>query len=248
MRFFVWALGFLISLQSMATGFDHKHELWNKLVKEYAVKKGRQALLNYKQLKKNQKTLDRYLEHLESTSQKDFSSFSSDQKLAFWINAYNAYTIKIVLDHYPVQSIQDINSGWFSSGPWKKEFISLLGKKMSLDDIEHEIIRKEFDEPRIHFAVNCASLSCPSLLQEAFIAEKLDEQLDIAAQNFLQNQSKNYLRGNTLYVSKIFKWYGDDFKSKYGGFKNYIIQSLSLPAKDYEIKFNDYDWSLNEIK
>jgi hypothetical protein len=119
---------------------------------------------------------------------------------------------------------------------------------MSLDNIEHDTIRKKFNEPRIHFAVNCASIGCPSLLQEAFVAENLENQLNMAAKNFLQNKSKNYVKANTLHLSKIFKWYGGDFDKKYGGFKSYIIKSLNLSGNDYDVEFNEYDWNLNELK
>ena len=119
---------------------------------------------------------------------------------------------------------------------------------MSLDDIEHETIRKNFDEPRIHFAVNCASISCPSLLQEAFTASKLETQLEKATRHFLTNSDKNEVKDNTLYLSKIFQWYGDDFNQKYDGFKSFVIKTLSLPQKDYKVEFKEYDWNLNESR
>lgn len=239
-------LGLLISLNAFA-GFDHSHQKWDQVLKQYTVKQGSQVYFKYNELKKNEGALNSYVSQLESVSKDEFISFNQNQKLAFWINAYNAYTIQIIIKHYPVKSIKDISSGWFSSGPWKNEFINLLGNKMSLDNIEHDTIRKDFKEPRIHFAVNCASIGCPSLLQEAFVADKLDEQLDIAAKNFVQNKSKNHVKENTLYLSKIFKWYGSDFDQKYGGFKNYVVKTLKLPKKDYEVVFNDYDWNLNEL-
>ena len=121
---------------------------------------------------------------------------------------------------------------------------------MSLDDIEHGTIRKNFKEPRIHFAVNCASIGCPSLLQEAFVANKLETQLKSASDNFLNNKLKNFVKGNTLHLSKIFKWYGDDFKQYKGshekGFVNYIVKELKLTGK-YNYEIEDYDWKLNKI-
>ncbi|WP_419168254.1 DUF547 domain-containing protein [Halobacteriovorax sp.] len=228
--------------------FKHSHEKWNQVLKQYTDKKDNQVYFNYKELNKNQKLLNAYLLSLESITQDEFDLFTQDQKIAFWINAYNAYTIKVVLKNYPVKSIRDISSGWFSTGPWKIKFIKLLGNKVSLDNIEHDIIRKQFYEPRIHFAVNCASIGCPSLLQEAFVADKLDSQLDKAAQNFLHNKSKNYLKGNTLYLSKIFKWYGSDFNQGYGSFKKYVVKVLGLSNREYEVEFNEYDWNLNELK
>lgn len=249
MKFLIF--GLFISLNFFAgnafADFDHTHEKWDQILKQYTTKKGNQVYFKYNELKKNEGVLNSYLNELESLKKEKFNTFNQDQKLAFWINAYNAYTIQIILKHYPLNSIKDISSGLFSSGPWKKDFINLFGKKISLDNIEHDTIRKEFDEPRIHFSVNCASIGCPSLLQEAFIGAKLENQLDRAANNFLQNKSKNYVKGNTLYLSKIFKWYGGDFDQKYGGFKNYVVKTLNLPQKDYEVEFNDYDWNLNEL-
>lgn len=235
------------SPRKVIANLDDLHSKWDQILKQYTVKSGNQVYFNYKELKNNIDELNSYLDQLESLSKLKFNTFNRSKKLAFWINAYNAYTIQIILKNYPVKSIRDIKSGFFSSGPWKKDFIQLFGKRISLDDIEHETIRKNFDEPRIHFAVNCASIGCPSLLQEAFVGRKLDTQLDKAANNFLQNKSKNYVKGRTLYLSKIFKWYGGDFDNKYGGFQNYVIKTLGLPKKKYELKFTDYDWSINSV-
>ncbi len=226
--------------------FDHQHPLWNKVLQTYTKKENNQVLVNYKELKSNASTLNQYLQTLERLTKEEFKSFTNKQKLSFWINAYNAYTLKIVIDHYPVKSIKEIKSGWFSSGPWSKEFILLFKDKISLDHIEHEIVRKQFNEPRIHFALNCASIGCPSLYQEAFSASKLEEQLDQSALHFLKNKDKNFVKGSTLHVSKIFKWYGDDFNSQFESFENYIIQNLNLPKKNYQIEYNDYNWNLNE--
>ncbi len=165
-------LGLLISLNAFAD-FDHAHQKWDQILKQYTTRKGNQVYFKYKELKENEVILFSYLKQLESISNKKFEDFSEDQKLAFLINAYNAYTIQIILKNYPIKSIKDISGGLFSSGPWKIEFISLLGRKMSLDNIEHDTIRKNFNEPRIHFAVNCASIGCPSLLQEAFVARSI---------------------------------------------------------------------------
>ena len=238
---------FVVSFGSIA-GFDHTHSAWSEVLSKYTSKSGNQTYFHYKELKKNKELLNAYLAKLESLTPKEFETFGDKQKLAFWINAYNAHTVKIVLKHYPVESIKDIGGGLFSSGPWKMDFINLFGKKMSLDDIEHGTIRKKFDEPRIHFAVNCASIGCPSLLTEAFTGASLEKQLDAAANNFLNNKSKNFVKGDTLYLSKIFKWYGDDFEKKHGSFKKYVVKTLGLPDKNYDVEFLDYNWDLNEKK
>lgn len=249
------ALLMVLSLYCLKiSAFNHDHVHWDEILKKNTQLKSSQVLVDYKALKKNPNQLNQYLDELKKVKPSQFASFSEKQKLAFWINAYNAFTIDIVLKHYPIESIKEIKSGWFSSGPWKIEFIPLLGKTISLDEIEHNIIRKRFDEPRIHFALNCASLGCPSLYQQAFNAKHLDTQLQSAALHFLTNKKKNYLKGDTLYLSKIFKWYGDDFQKKYKSYKNFIIKTLQLKKEqnqnkeeNYKIEFNEYDWKLNGL-
>lgn len=228
-----------ISLQ--AFGFDHSYKEWDQFLKQYTIQKDKQTLVKYNDIKKEE--LKPILAQFESVKKDDFKSWSADQKLAFWINAYNAFTIELVLKHYPIKSIKDIGS--LFSSPWSKEFIKIMGKEMSLDDIEHDTIRKEFKEPRIHFAVNCASLGCPSLYRSAFTGELLESQLKAVEDHFLNNKEKNQMRGNILYLSKIFDWYGDDFK-KFGGVKRYFERKFELKASD--VKFLDYDWNLNEVK
>lgn len=254
MKFFLVIISFLFHVNAFAA-FDQTHSLWDKVLKDYTVRQGKQVYFKYKKLQKDSSPLDKYLTQLEALSEKEFTTFSQDQKLAFWLNAYNAYTIKLILDNYPLKSIKDINfswlkfanNDWFTFGPWGKKFFKLFGKDMNLDNIEHDNIRKKFKEPRIHFAVNCASMGCPSLHQEAFVGAKLDTQLEMAAMNFLTNKKKNYLKDGTLYVSKIFKWYGTDFDEKHGTCIEYVIKTLKLPAKNYKVGLTEYDWKLNDI-
>jgi hypothetical protein len=208
-----------------------------------------QTLVNYKLLKAEKKALTKYLQELEKLTDKDLSNFNVKQKLAFWLNAYNAYTLKVVVDHYPVKSIKDITdggllNGLLRNGPWKIDSIKLLGKTLSLDYIEHSIIRPIFKEPRIHFAVNCASIGCPSLLREPFRADKLEQQLEKVTTNFLNNNKKNYLKNNIIYISKIFDWYEEDFKAK-KGVKVFIQKYLPDVKLNYKIKYLNYDWNIN---
>jgi hypothetical protein len=240
-----YLLLFLITINAYA--FDQKHSKWDSILKTYTSKVDDQVLFKYSALKNNVQVLDSYLSDLESLTKEDFKQFSKDEQLAFWINAYNAYTVKIIIKNYPVKSIKDIGS--IFSSTWSKDFIKLFKKDMSLDDIEHETIRKTFKEPRIHFAVNCASISCPSLLQSAFVGKTINIQLDKAAKHFLNNKLKNYhdKKGSVLYLSAIFKWYGADFNAKYDGYLNYITEELNLP-KGLTVEWLDYDWSLNELK
>lgn len=233
----------ILALSQAAFCFDQDHKVWDGILKKHTKQVDGQVLFNYQALKKDESNLKKYLSELESVDKKEFKSFSKDEKLAYWINAYNAYTVKWILKHYPIKSIKD--TGSLFSNPWKKEFIKLMGKEMSLDDIEHGTIRKQFKEARIHFAVNCASIGCPSLYQEAFIASKLDSQLEASAKFFLSNKKKNYRKGNTYHLSKIFDWYGEDFEKYHGSVEKYVEKYL---GKASEIEFLDYDWGLNETK
>jgi hypothetical protein len=238
---------FLLSFSLGAFAFDHDHSKFNEILSSFTTVKDKQTSVYYEEIKKNDKALDSYLNELETLKRSQFKAFSKDERLAFWINAYNAYTIKLIVDNYPVKSIKDIG-GWFGS-PWKKKFINIFGKKISLDGIEHDIIRKKFNEPRIHFAVNCASVGCPSILPVAFVASKLDIQLDKAAKNFLSNPIKNKYNSetNTLHLSKIFAWYGGDFEKKHGSYLNYVKKYITFPA-DASKEWLSYDWNLNEAK
>lgn len=235
----------LLFISSVSFAFDHSHREFDQLLKRYVIFQQAQSTVNYQALLKNRAPLDRYLESLSAVSEDEFESFQRDERLAFLINAYNAFTLKLILDHYPVESIKDIGS--FFSSPWKKKFFTLFGKKSWLDQIEHEWIRPVFKEPRIHFAVNCASMGCPSLANEAFVAGKLNDQLDFVTRQFLKNRNRNYpdLKKERLYLSKIFKWYKKDFN----GVSTFVSQYLNLPEpKGLEVRYLDYDWKLNELK
>ena len=196
------------------------------------------------------------MKELSAVSKADYNLFNSDQQLAFLINAYNAFTIKLIINHYPIKSIKDI--GGFFTKPWAIEFFSLLGEKFTLDKIEHETIRKNFKEAKIHFAVNCASIGCPSLYKEAFIAPKLQIQLSEASLNFLKNNTKNKinLNSDTISISKIFDWYEDDFDKHEQSVKHFIAKILKLnPSQKSHIlsgkvdkDYTKYDWNLNEWK
>lgn len=238
---------FTLFLPLSLYAFDHEHTALSKILSEVLTIEGAQTSVNYTQLKKMPRQLDEYLSTLSSLKKSKYDLFSEDQKLAFLINAYNAFTLKLMRDAWPVKSIRDLGS--IFTNPWKKEFFTLLGQSRTLDWIEHEVIRKEFDEPRIHFAVNCASIGCPALRQEAFIASKLDSQLEEQAIIFLNDESKNTFKKGKVYLSKIFDWYGSDFIKKE---KNIIIvlnkwRSQKFP-KEAKIDYLDYDWSANSFE
>ena len=218
------------------------HALLTEVLKSHVVE-GRVA---YSKIKND----TRFEEYLAQLSKCDVSVVKeNNEQLAFWINAYNAFTIKLILDHYPVKSIRDIKQG--DKGPWDIVWIKIGGKIFSLNHIEHEIIRKQFDEPRIHMALVCAAKSCPPLRQEAYGATTLGAQLDDNAKIFLSDKSKNrYDRASrTLHLSELFSWYGNDFNVKYGSATNFAMKMLGVNnVKPASIKYLPYDWSLNELK
>jgi len=230
--------------------FDHMHTLLTNVLKKYVVPGKVSSLVKYDELKKNRSELDNYLKGLESLSKSDFSKFNNDQKLSFWINAYNAYTLELIIDNYPLKSIKDLGSLFKS--PWKKKFIKLFNKTMSLDGIEHDTIRKQFKEPRIHFAVNCASMGCPSIANEAFTESNLESLLQERSLHFINNDMKNSFNATkkTMKISKIFDWYGVDFNEKFGSYQNFI-QTLKPEIKGlakFKVKWSNYGWGLNDSK
>ena len=243
----------LLTLAFNSFAFDHNHTKWNSILKRYVQIEGSQSFFDYKGMKENLKDLQSYLGEIEGLKKDEYKNFTKDQQLAFWINAYNAFTVQIVTKNYPLNSIKDIGYGGFNpiKTIWDREFIklSLSRRKYSLNRIEHKTIRKYFKEPRIHFAVNCASMGCPSLLDEAFVATKLNTQLDSVAKNFLTNTDKNKYDSTSkeLVISKIFKWYGGDFKEQFQGPKGYISKYIEFP-KGTNIEWDSYSWKLNEIK
>ena len=241
---------FIFTSHVYATEVDSLQKLYDQFTKV----EGQQTLVNYRGIKESPKLLDIYLNSVAKVKKEDYTKWSDRRKLAFLINTYNAYTIKLIINHYPLKSIRDI--GNFFKGPWKQKDFLLFGKKVHLDHIEHELIRKNFNEPRIHFAVVCASIGCPSLSTIAFTENNLEELLEKAAQNFLSNKDKNELKNNTLYLSKIFKWYGDDFDKNYQSYRHYVSKYLTSNKElqglinngKIDIEWNSYDWNLNEYK
>lgn len=237
-----------------AQAFDHSHKTFDQVLRSHVVSAGSSTAVRYKQLKADPKALEGYLSSLSQVTREQYETFSRDEQLSFLINTYNAFTLKLIIDHYPVKSIKDIG-GLFSS-PWKKDFFKLFGKPTHLDNVEHDMIRKQFDEPRIHFAVNCASKGCPPLAREAFVADRLDAQLDSVAVGFVKNTAFNQWDATKqkLHLSSIFKWYGSDFDKKHKSHLHYVAAVLGLPADvqkkidsgDLDVDYLDYDWNLNE--
>ncbi|SHO57379.1 DUF547 domain-containing protein [Vibrio quintilis] len=238
------------------------HQPWDQLLNTFVEvrEQERASGVNYQGFNTRRAHLQSYLEQLDAVSPATFDTWQKPARLAFLINAYNAWTIELILQHYPVDSIKDIGS-WFES-PWSIRFIPLLGKQRTLDEIEHQLIRsKTFQEPRIHFAVNCASIGCPALLNEAYTGDKLEQQLESVTINFLADHRRNYLKGQHLYLSKIFRWYKEDFERGWKGYQSlYQFLDHYLPlagfsnaelrqwqASGAKIRYSDYDWALNDI-
>ncbi|MCA6073648.1 DUF547 domain-containing protein [Fulvivirga sedimenti] len=223
------------------------HELWDELLKAHVRADG---MVDYKGFIKEREKLEEYLEVLAAGAP-DPAMWSEEQQLAYWINAYNAFTVKLIVDNYPIESIKDLNPAIAIptvSTVWNKKFFKIGGVEMSLDQIEHDILRKDFQEPRIHFAINCASVSCPPLRPEAFVADKIDRQLDAQAVDFINDASRNLISATNPQISKIFSWFSGDFK-KNGTlieFLNRYSQTRIQP--DADIDYLDYDWALNDVR
>jgi Protein of unknown function, DUF547 len=250
-----------------AQSFDHSHAAWTALLKKHLVliEGGKASQVRYAGMAADRPALKSYLKALSSVSEASFDGFTKPQQIAFLINAYNAFTVELILTRYPkLASIKDL--GNLLRSPWKQKFVPLLGTTVSLDGIEQDRLRARgrYDEPRLHFAVNCASIGCPPLREEAFVAERLDAQLDEQARRFMSDRSRNRWNADTakLEVSKIFDWYGGDFKLGHRGitstaafFARYAEQLADTPADRETIRsqraavaYLDYDWKLNDAK
>ncbi len=229
-------------------GFDQDHPLWTELLGKH-VEDGR---VSYGVLhSRDRRALTAYLGELEAVTPADYGRFSEAQKIAFWLNAYNAYTVELILRHYPLESIREI--GFLPLAAFRDSFIPIRAtgeETMSLNDIEHEVLRALFSEPRIHFALVCASESCPPLRAEAFRARDLNSQLDDQARLFINDPTKNRFdaASGTLYLSKIFDWFAEDFVKHGGGGVPFVARYLAggLGAnRSPKIEHLEYDWSLN---
>ena len=255
----------LLLAPAQAQTFDHSHAAWTGLLKKHVVllDGGKASQLRYAGMAADRAALKAYTDALSALSAAAFGAWSKPQQQAFLINAYNAFTVELILTRYPkLDSIKDLGS--LFSSPWKPKFVSLLGTQMSLDDIEHARLRERgrYDDPRVHFAVNCASIGCPMLREEAFVADRLEAQLEEQTQRFMADRSRNRLAGGKLELSKIFDWYGDDFKLGHKGIASlpafaarYAKQLTDAPADQERIRslkldiaFLDYDWKLNDAR
>lgn len=251
-------------LPATVRAFDHAHPAWTALLAAHVAwdAQGSASHVDYAGFARDHEALKAYLDSLSAVSPAEFDGWPQSARQAFLINAYNAWTVKLILTRYPdIASIKDLGS-WLRS-PWKQPIASLLGATRSLDEIEHELLRgaPDFAEPRIHFAVNCASLGCPALRDEAYVGARLDTQLEDQTRRFLADRSRNRLRGEDplhAELSAIFRWYLDDFGEQ-AGLARFLAERADVlqasPAQiealrsgDYRLRPLDYDWALNAAR
>lgn len=266
------ALLALVSAEARA-GFDHTHAAWTDLLRKHVrvAPDGNSSRVDYRGFAADRARLAAYLASLSAVGADEYARWSKPQQYAFLANAYNAFTVEKILTRYPhLKSIRDF--GLVFGNPWKDRFFTLLGRPQHLDGIEHEWMRAPgvFDDPRVHVAVNCASIGCPMLAPQAFTAETLDAQLEDLMRRFLSDRTRNRYdpRTKTLELSRLFDWYADDFSKGgtsflgYPGFASLAelgaryagqladtdADRAALRAGGAPIRFIDYDWSLNDVK
>lgn len=243
-------LGSLAAQFVRAAPFDQTHATFDAVLKRHV----RDGLVDYPALKARPKLLEDYLATLAGVSPDGFKRWPEKERLAFLINLYNATTLKLIVDHYPVKSIKDVGS--LLKGPWDQPVVRIFGRRLTLNDLEHKILRVDYREPRIHFALVCAARGCPPLRSEAYVAERLDSQLDDQARRFLACPAQNRVvsRERAVYLSPLFKWYGADFERASGSvltaLKSYWPPeaAAALAEGGFRIRYTDYDWSLNESR
>lgn len=269
--FALFAFAVLLPLASFSADSPGFYSDYSSLLQKYVDER---AMVDYRSIRKNPELLNKTMTGFAQTSEKVYNEMSDEQKIAFWINAYNAFTIRAIVDHYPIEPGGFLSSLRFPDnsirqipGVWKKlKFSTPLGK-LTLHEIEHDYLRPRFDEPRIHVAIVCAAHSCPPLRSEAYIGEKLEEQLNDQAERFFERRTNFRIdkRKNEVHLSEILDWFKEDFVSRYGTsskFKdhgkeeravlNFIINYVDADAKkyleqeNYDIEYVDYDWRLNE--
>lgn len=223
-----------VSTENPGTPPAPSHETWDQLLQQYVSAAGK---VNYAGFKKDKARLESYLDVLQKHPPQE--SWSRSEKMAYWINAYNAFTIKLIVDNYPISSIMKLDGG----KTWDVKRISIGGKNYSLNNIENDILRSQFKDARIHFAVNCAAKSCPPLLNRAWTAANLESNFEKQARAFINNANFNKISAKEVEVSKIFEWYAADFGNLIAYLNKYSNTKINTNAK---IKFREYDWNLNE--
>jgi hypothetical protein len=214
------------------------HSDWDALLKKHVSSTGK---VDYDGFVTDKAKLQKYCDLLSDNKAK--STWTADQKKAYWINAYNAFTVLLIVNNYPTESIKDLG-GW--SGPWKVKFFKIGGVDMDLNHIEHEVLLKDFDDPRIHAAINCASNSCPNLLNKAFTESNIEDELTKGMKAFVNDKTKNKITEDTYQVSEIFKWFKDDFTKDQTLIEFLNKYSTVTIKKTAKLSYMKYSWKLNK--
>jgi len=219
------------------------HHGYDVLLQKYVVGLG----VDYAGWVANRQDVSALRQYVTELTALDPATWNPNEQLAYWLNLYNAVTVRLILDNYPLESIKDLG-GFLKKSPWKRELVSVAGRDLSLNDIENEIIRPTFQDPRIHFALNCASVGCPPLKAGAYFPATLSEHLDAACRRALNEEQWVRVENNQVFLTKIFEWYADDFKQDGGSILGFIsgYRDTDLVEGEFEVKIMDYDWSLNE--
>lgn len=220
------------------------HQSWQDLLDAYLIKQGENTLFQYASVTRDDKL--KLKDYLYTLTQRDPRSFNKAEQYAYWVNLYNALTVNLILDNYPIKSITKLG-GFFSFGPWGDKITKVAGQDLTLNDIEHRILRPIWQDPRTHYAVNCASLGCPNLQPEAFTSANTPILLEQAATEFINSNKGALSQSNSVQLSSIFDWFSDDFGSQADLFKHLKRYKPELALDNKKIKF-DYNWDLNEAK
>jgi hypothetical protein len=254
----VASIAFLASGAAAAQGFDHTHKAWDVLLKKHVVVLPgvKASQVRYVEFARDRAALKAYLASLSGVAQAEFDNWPREQRMAFLINAYNAFTVEKILTRYPdLKSIRDFGSVF--GNPWKDRFFRLFGRDETLDGIEHGMLRKPgaYDDARVHFAVNCASIGCPMLREEAYVAGLLDRQLEDQARRFLADRTRNRYASGRLEVSKLFDWFREDFGAREKFFARFATELADAPGDRQAVAdgkaplaFLEYDWTLNDAR
>lgn len=223
------------------------HQSFQTLLDSYLKRQGQHTLFNYAAVNKKDKA--KLANYISQLSKIDPRTFNKKEQFAYWVNLYNALTISQILDNYPVSSITKIG-GFFDFGPWNEPIIQVAGKKLTLNDIEHQILRPIWQDPRIHYVVNCASLGCPNLSQQALTSANSEKELELAATQFINSEKGVAFKQNTLELSTIYDWYAVDFGPNQKALFEHIDKyRKGRPLKNWQGKIDyQYDWDLNETK
>lgn len=242
--------------QEPRLAFDHEHALWSQVLKGCV----RDGGFDYTLLKKDRAQLDAYLATLQTVKPKELESWTREQRFAFWINAYNAHCIRKVVENYPLKSIRKLDGAFGIASVFDKAFIPLKAlhpdgkdEELALNDIEHKILRAQFKDARLHAAINCASVSCPPLRNEAFVAARLEAQLGEQMKAFVNDPTRNTIdpAKGELALSEIFKWFAEDFTRDAKSVKEFLVRFVPAERAEFvrgaKLSYRDYDWDLNDV-